>query len=64
MRNGVQTVDRALQLLQAFESPEQELGVTELAGALGVHKSTASRLAATLAPAETNWQPERLPYNV
>ncbi len=49
MRNGVQTVDRALQLLQAFESPEQELGVTELAGALGVHKSTASRLAATLA---------------
>jgi DNA-binding IclR family transcriptional regulator len=49
MRNGVQTVDRALQLLQAFEMPEQELGVTELAGALGVHKSTASRLAATLA---------------
>jgi DNA-binding IclR family transcriptional regulator len=49
MRNGIQTVDRALQLLQAFETPEQELGVTELAGALGVHKSTASRLAATLA---------------
>jgi DNA-binding IclR family transcriptional regulator len=49
MRNSVQTVDRALQLLQAFEAPEQELGVTELAGALGVHKSTASRLAATLA---------------
>jgi DNA-binding IclR family transcriptional regulator len=49
MRNSVQTVDRALQLLQAFETPEQELGVTELAGALGVHKSTASRLAATLA---------------
>jgi DNA-binding IclR family transcriptional regulator len=49
MRNGVQTVDRALQLLQAFATPEQELGVTELAGALGVHKSTASRLAATLA---------------
>jgi DNA-binding IclR family transcriptional regulator len=49
MRNSVQTVDRALQLLQAFETPEQELGVTELAGALGVHKSTVSRLAATLA---------------
>jgi DNA-binding IclR family transcriptional regulator len=49
MRNGVQTVDRALRLLQAFESPEQVLGVTELAGALGVHKSTASRLAGTLA---------------
>jgi DNA-binding IclR family transcriptional regulator len=49
MRNSVQTVDRALQLLQAFETPEHELGVTELAASLGVHKSTASRLAATLA---------------
>jgi DNA-binding IclR family transcriptional regulator len=49
MRNGVQTVDRALQLLQTFREAEQELGVTDLAGALGVHKSTASRLAATLA---------------
>lgn len=49
MRNpGVQTVDRALELLLAFERPGQELGVTELAGLLGVHKSTASRLAATL----------------
>jgi DNA-binding IclR family transcriptional regulator len=49
MRNGIQTVDRALQLLQAFDTPEQALGVTELAAALGVHKSTASRLAGTLA---------------
>jgi DNA-binding IclR family transcriptional regulator len=51
MRNppGIQAVDRALQLLQAFRAPEQELGVTELAAALGVHKSTVSRLAATLA---------------
>jgi DNA-binding IclR family transcriptional regulator len=50
MRNtGVQTVDRALQLLLAFDSEGQALGVTELAARLGVHKSTASRLAATLA---------------
>jgi len=51
MRNGsgIQAVDRALQLLQAYTSPEQELGVTELAATLGVHKSTVSRLAATLA---------------
>jgi len=49
MRNpGVQTVDRALQLLLAFEREDQELGVTELASVVGVHKSTASRLAATL----------------
>jgi DNA-binding IclR family transcriptional regulator len=50
MRNaGVQTADRALQLLQAFERDNQELGVTELATLVGVHKSTASRFAATLA---------------
>jgi DNA-binding IclR family transcriptional regulator len=49
MRNTLQTVDRALRLLLAFESQEQELGVTELAAQVGVHKSTASRLAATLA---------------
>ena len=49
MRNGVQTVDRALQLLLAFDAEEHELGVTELAARVGVHKSTASRLAATLA---------------
>ncbi len=50
MRNAaVQTVDRALQLLLAFDAEDQELGVTELAARVGVHKSTASRLAATLA---------------
>lgn len=49
MSNGVQTVDRALQVLLAFEAEEQELGVTELAARVGVHKSTASRIAATLA---------------
>jgi DNA-binding IclR family transcriptional regulator len=48
MRNVVQTVDRALSILLAFEREGEELGVTEIAGRLGVHKSTASRLAATL----------------
>src|SRR3954471_3477364 len=47
---AVQSVDRALQILRAFESGETELRVTDLAGRLGVHKSTASRLAATLVP--------------
>jgi DNA-binding IclR family transcriptional regulator len=49
MSNGVRTVDRALQVLLAFEAEEEELGVTELAARIGVHKSTASRIAATLA---------------
>lgn len=48
MRNPVQTVDRALLLLLAFRREGEELGVTDLAAQLGVHKSTASRIAATL----------------
>jgi len=46
---GVQSVERALQILLAFEPEGGELGVTDIAARLGVHKSTASRLAATLA---------------
>jgi DNA-binding IclR family transcriptional regulator len=46
---SVQSVDRALQILRAFEGGVAELRVTDLADRLGVHKSTASRLAATLA---------------
>jgi DNA-binding IclR family transcriptional regulator len=48
MRNTVQSVERALQVLTAFEVDGQELGVTQIAALLDVHKSTASRLAATL----------------
>jgi DNA-binding IclR family transcriptional regulator len=43
-----QSAERALALLASFEDGRPELGVTEIAGLLGVHKSTASRLAATL----------------
>lgn len=45
---AVQSVGRALDILQAFSRPGQQLGVSELAVILGVHKSTVSRLAATL----------------
>src|SRR5690242_1078120 len=51
MSNGatssVQSVDRALSILEAL-ARAGESGVTELAGSLGVHKSTAFRLVATL----------------
>jgi DNA-binding IclR family transcriptional regulator len=44
------TVDRALQLLISFDvSGQQQLTVAALASSLGVHRSSASRLAATLA---------------
>jgi IclR family transcriptional regulator, acetate operon repressor len=44
----VQSVDRALQILLAFERDGAALRVTDLASQLDVHKSTASRLASTL----------------
>lgn len=43
-----QSAERVLALLASFEDGRVELGVTEIARSLGVHKSTASRLAATL----------------
>ena len=42
------SAERVLALLASFEDARPELSVTEIAEALGVHKSTASRLAATL----------------
>ncbi len=49
MRNNtLLTADRALQALQAFDGESQSLTVSDIAARLGVHRSTASRLAATL----------------
>lgn len=48
MSNELRTADRALQTLQAFSPKRQTLTVGGLAEILGVHKSTASRLVATL----------------
>jgi DNA-binding IclR family transcriptional regulator len=44
---AVQSVDRALAILELL-ARQPELGVTEIAAGLGVHKSTAFRLVATL----------------
>ena len=46
--NAVRSVDRAAALLLALGESHSEAGVTELARKLGLHKSTASRLLATL----------------
>ena len=48
MSNTLQSVDRALRILLSFEEKGQEATVGDFASLLGVHKSTASRLAATL----------------
>ena len=54
---SVQSVDRALSVLELLAADGQ-LGVTAIAGLLDVHKSTASRLLATL---EAHGLVERLP---
>src|SRR5512143_2417753 len=46
--NAVRSVDRAAALLLALGDSQGQAGVTELARRLGLHKSTASRLLATL----------------
>ena len=46
--NAVRSVDRAAALLLALGNSPGDAGVTELARRLGLHKSTASRLLATL----------------
>jgi IclR family transcriptional regulator, acetate operon repressor len=43
-----QSAERVLALLTSFDDVRTEQGVTELAQTIGVHKSTASRLAAVL----------------
>ncbi len=49
MQNSTQSVQRALSLLKVFDRATPALGITELAARVGLHKSTAYRLAATLA---------------
>ena len=44
----VQSVDRALDILEAFGYRSEELGVTELSHRLGLHKNNVFRLLATL----------------
>lgn len=44
----VQSVDRALAILETIAASHDDVGVTELAQQMGVHKSTVSRLVATL----------------
>ena len=46
--NAVRSVDRAASLLLALGESQGQAGVTELARRLGLHKSTVSRLLATL----------------
>jgi DNA-binding IclR family transcriptional regulator len=46
---GVQSIDRALDIIEALSTEQKGLGVTELSRRIGLHKSTAHRLLSTLA---------------
>ena len=46
--SGCQAVERAITILELFDEHRTVVGVGEAARALGVHRSTASRLMATL----------------
>jgi DNA-binding IclR family transcriptional regulator len=45
---SIQSIERAVTILRAFTEAEPELGVTELGRRLSLHKSTVSRILATL----------------
>ncbi len=45
---GIRAVERAIAILKAFSPASPELGVTDLARKLGLHKSTVHRLLVTL----------------
>jgi IclR family transcriptional regulator, KDG regulon repressor len=46
--NSVQSVDRALDILEYLAEAKRSCGVTEIANAVGLHKSTVHRLLGTL----------------
>jgi len=46
--SSVQSIERATAILKAFSTEKEELGVTELSRQLSLHKSTVSRLLASL----------------
>lgn len=47
-RKGAQSVERVLNILEAFTAEEPELTATQLSQRLGLHKTTVHRLASTL----------------
>lgn len=47
--NNVQSIDRALDIIEVLSQENEGLGVTEIAGRIGLPKSTAHRIIATMA---------------
>ena len=47
-RKAIDSVQRAIDILDLFDTQTSQLGITEIAGALDLHKSTAAGLVYTL----------------
>ncbi|NLF15401.1 MAG: helix-turn-helix domain-containing protein, partial [Anaerolineaceae bacterium] len=45
---NVRAVERAMQILAAFDSEHEDRGVSEIAQATGLHKATTHRIMMTL----------------
>ena len=48
MTNDIQSVGRALDIIEALSEEHEGLGVTEISVRIGLHKSTVYRLLSTL----------------
>lgn len=60
-----QSLERALQILLAFETQNKEMGTAELSNALGIHRSTVNRILKVLAAYEFLEQaPETKKYSL
>ena len=46
--NNVQSIDRALDVIEVLSGESDGLGVTEIANRIGLHKSTAHRIITTM----------------
>lgn len=62
MANTVQSLDRAIEILEALANEGKSLGVTELSKKLGLHKSTVHRMLSTWVEwgyVEKSWDDDR-----
>lgn len=62
---NVRAVERALQILDCFDDEHPEMGISEIAQVVGLHKATAYRIVTTLVNyGYLEWMPESQKYKL
>jgi IclR family transcriptional regulator, KDG regulon repressor len=62
---NVRAVERALQILDCFDDEHAEMGISEIAQVVGLHKATAYRIVTTLVNyGYLEWLPEKQQYKL